>query len=374
LNLQPISINKIILRFKTLIIITCLLSGFLGFSQCVLDIDSVKDATCGENNGAVFLHVEGGIDTSQIAWFKNGAIYGLGGLSRRNLEPAGYTVQGSGDCGEGEIQGTKTDTVERVQASLPVIQFESATGETCPGDEDGIAIISTTGGFGDISYIWSNGSTNQNAINLSPGYYDVIVQDELGCRDSFLQIAIQAAVPIVIDSLEDIEIFLGGEKQVNPIVTGGNGSLSYAWTPTEGISCDAQCVNPRIKFTSTATATLTVKDERNCSTSFSILVEVIEEIPEIFVPSAFSPNGDNINDVLQVYGQGIEYMTLSIFDRWGKLVNQIKNQNESWDGNYSNGKPAPTGTYVYILEIEYLSEMGIPHPKPMTGNVTLLRE
>ena len=117
----------------------------------------------------------------------------------------------------------------------------------------------------------------------------------MGCRDSFLQIAIQAAVPIVIDSLEDIEIFLGGEKQVNPIVTGGNGSLSYAWTPTEGISCDAQCVNPRIKFTSTATATLTVKDERNCSTSFSILVEVIEEIPEIFVPSAFSPNGDNIN-------------------------------------------------------------------------------
>jgi gliding motility-associated-like protein len=102
-------------------------------------------------------------------------------------------------------------------------------------------------------------------------------------------------------------------------------------------------------------------------------VEVIEEIPEIFVPSGFTPNGDGTNDVFKVYGQGIEYMTLTIFDRWGNIVAQVLDQKESWDGNNMSGKPAPTGTYVYILEIEYLAEMGIPHPKPVTGNVTLLR-
>jgi gliding motility-associated-like protein len=139
------------------------------------------------------------------------------------------------------------------------------------------------------------------------------------------------------------------------------------------VSCNGACEQPRVSYLETTTITVTVTDELGCTSEMSVLVEVLDQIPEIFVPSGFTPNADGSNDVFQVYGQGIEYMTLSIFDRWGKMIHQITDQKESWNGNYVNGKPAPTGTYVYILEIEYLSEMGIPLPKPVTGNVTLLR-
>ena len=83
-------------------------------------------------------------------------------------------------------------------------------------------------------------------------------------------------------------------------------------------------------------------------TSLSNTVE-FELKSRIFVPNAFSPDGDGINDYFKPDTRFIENYTLSIFDRWGELIFYEKNSDNGWDGHYK-GKIVATGTYVYLLE------------------------
>ena len=72
--------------------------------------------------------------------------------------------------------------------------------------------------------------------------------------------------------------------------------------------------------------------------------------PFVFVPNAFTPNGDKENDVLYVRGIWIEKFVLRIFDRWGEKVFQSSEVDNGWDGNFK-GKPLPNGNFVYKLSV-----------------------
>ena len=102
----------------------------------------------------------------------------------------------------------------------------------------------------------------------------------------------------------------------------------------------------------------------------------IEEIPceaDIYVPNAFSPNDDGINDVLQPYIKAfwpINYFHFKVFDRWGSLVFQSKNMQEGWDGKITNS-PAPGG--VYLWSIEYELDDGKGERKVTGGDVLIVR-
>jgi gliding motility-associated-like protein len=85
----------------------------------------------------------------------------------------------------------------------------------------------------------------------------------------------------------------------------------------------------------------------NSIISTSNYAEVIPPM-SVFIPNAFTPNGDGINDTFGVKGEGIQDFTLRIYNRWGELVFESKNPRQQWDGLY-NGKPAKNDTYVYKL-------------------------
>lgn len=68
----------------------------------------------------------------------------------------------------------------------------------------------------------------------------------------------------------------------------------------------------------------------------------------IYLPNAFSPNGDGLNDTFGPVAEGIEEMEIVIFNRWGEVVFQSSNSNHRWDGTYK-GKKAPLGVYAYNL-------------------------
>jgi gliding motility-associated-like protein len=68
----------------------------------------------------------------------------------------------------------------------------------------------------------------------------------------------------------------------------------------------------------------------------------------IFVPNAFTPNGDGLNDVLLVYGTTIATMEIRIYNQWGQMIFESKDKGRGWDGTVS-GKPQPVGVYNYIL-------------------------
>ena len=81
---------------------------------------------------------------------------------------------------------------------------------------------------------------------------------------------------------------------------------------------------------------------------FAFALSKRAEIESVFVPNAFTPQSDNLNDNFQVVGLGIEEISCKIFNRWGEMVYEIKDKDDYWDGQYKN-KPAPQGIYTYVL-------------------------
>lgn len=91
--------------------------------------------------------------------------------------------------------------------------------------------------------------------------------------------------------------------------------------------------------------------------------------PNIYYPAAFTPNGDNLNDLFRVFGQYIINFEMRIFNRWGELMFTTRDMEEGWDGTF-NGREMPEGTYVFVAEISDLA--GRVHER--SGSVHLLRK
>jgi len=87
----------------------------------------------------------------------------------------------------------------------------------------------------------------------------------------------------------------------------------------------------------------------NNATSFSNEV-CVPYLPTLWVPTAFTPNGDGLNDVFKVTGIGIKSFSLNIYNSWGELLYQSTDPTKGWDGTF-NGKAAPEGNYLYIISV-----------------------
>jgi len=98
-------------------------------------------------------------------------------------------------------------------------------------------------------------------------------------------------------------------------------------------------------------------------TSTSNYAEVSPPL-NMYIPSAFSPNGDGINDLFGVKGEGIKDFQILVYNRWGEVIFESTEARKQWDGRY-NGNPVEQGTYVYKL-----FAAGVKKPK--TGAVTVI--
>jgi gliding motility-associated-like protein len=141
---------------------------------------------------------------------------------------------------------------------------------------------------------------------------------------------------------------------------------SYIWTPATGLSCDT-CQSPSASPTVTTTYYVTI-NSGGCSATDSIEVIVIENCGQVFIPTAFSPNGDGQNDILYIKGDCIQTIDFNIYDRWGNVVFRTQDMTQGWDGTYM-GKPAQTGTYTYFITV--LTNNGNTASKK--GSITLVR-
>lgn len=89
---------------------------------------------------------------------------------------------------------------------------------------------------------------------------------------------------------------------------------------------------------------------------------------DIFVPNAFTPNGDGNNDILYVYGTNIQSLTFTVYDQYGEMIFRSLSQSSGWDGTYK-GMKEPVGVYVYIVE----AKMNDGNTVKKKGSITLLR-
>ncbi len=145
--------------------------------------------------------------------------------------------------------------------------------------------------------------------------------------------------------------------------------FDYLWIPPTGV------MNPTSRVTDATVSqdrTYTVVMTNGvCETSAEVTVTTYEYLcgeVYIYVPNAFSPNGDNNNDILYVRGLNLEEIQFKVFDRWGELVFESTDQSVGWDGTYK-GKPVDPDVYVYHLQVICFDGQ----ENLIKGNVTVLK-
>jgi len=139
--------------------------------------------------------------------------------------------------------------------------------------------------------------------------------------------------------------------------------FSYEWS-------NGRSGNP-IEVRTEGPYTVVVTSEFGCRSADSVLVAAFCPL-RFYVPNAFSPNGDGVNDEFRVYAQDAEAIRLQLFDRWGNHVYEYTPASPAWLGNM-DGQDAAPGSYTYSLEVDGFDEAGRFVTRRTTGTVLLVR-
>ncbi|MBN2681446.1 MAG: gliding motility-associated C-terminal domain-containing protein [Bacteroidales bacterium] len=278
------------------------------------------------------------------------------------LEPGTYTViaTDSHNC---------KDTLQYTISEIPPISFDTTMYPVaCLGACNGELHASFAGGVPPFSYHWSNGSTSSYVTGLCAGDYSVTVSDTKGCANILeLSVGISPEPPPLDVTADRIYLYSGENTRLHATY---DEDYDYFWENTYMMS-NPLSPNPFVSPLITTTYDVIIFDENGCSNRDSITIYVTDLVcdePFIYVPNAFSPNGDGINDMLYVYGDMLEEIHFMVFNRWGQIVFETKDASKGWDGNY-NGRPADPAVFDYYLKATCLGKLKFEKK----GNITLIR-
>ena len=236
--------------------------------------------------------------------------------------------------------------------AFPEIQFDLQTAEACWNSNDGAISILNPQGNGPFEYSLDGNTFQAEPIfeNLFPMTYNIFVQDANGCM-------VEEEMSIVSIPQLQAEVLTpplpcdGGKVNLQVQLLSGNFSnLAYEWS--DG-STDSELV-----VDSAGTYQLTLSNDcESITQTFAVNYENNTNESPIYIPNAFSPNGDGYNDVFKVFPSSevsIESFDYYIFDRWGNHLYDTHNVDEGWDGRI-NGKMFNPGVYVYYIRAEIMS-------------------
>jgi len=312
------------------------------------------ESTCGENNGSATASASGGAGSPYVYNWSNLS----SGATAINLLPGTYTVTVV------DATNCTVSTTATISSTGPSVSVLS-TINNCPGKTtDGALTAGGTGGTGALLYNWSNGTLDPTITGLDVGVYTVTVTDGAGCTATTSASVITLPEPVI--SVGPGQTITKGQTVE---LLASSGAASYLWSPSLTLN-DPTIYNPIAAPTQTTNYTVTITDGNSCTAEDSVLITVINcDVSAIFMPTAFSPNGDGQNDLLYVRGTTcMPQMHLMIFDRWGELVFETINPATGWDGSFK-GKMMNTAVFTYSLTGTLSNGQSISRK----GNLTLLR-
>lgn len=322
-----------------------------------------------DSNGLIRAIVQGGVPGYTYAWNTGSPAPQINGLG-----PGDYRVSVTDQHGCVVI-----DSTILIQPNAPEIKVETID-PTCFGAHDGLFHLIVTGNAPPYRYSFDGVSFGGSAafLGLGEGQYTAYVRDGMGCITA-VSATLTQPPPVEVSFGPDTSIILGDSIQLTPDIFNAVGLVSYTWRSTlvDSFYCvdipDCATIQAQPGYSNTYFVTIT--DANGCRGSGSTQVEVVKP-RGVYVPTGFSPNGDNTNDLLVVFGKSRQIKQVKVFrvfDRWGELVYEdysfpINDEQRGWNGQV-RGKDAQTGVYSWYVEAEYRDGF----VEALRGNTTLIR-
>jgi len=273
-------------------------------------------------------------------------------------------------CGEIQVTLSQPDSLKLQSSTIKPV--------TCQGGSDGEIQVTLTGGTPPYTYTWQTLSgtplpaSGPTLSNLPEGTYLLIATDNNGCRLDSLSFEVTYQHYVLIDSISYALVKDCPEKEyIFSAYVRGDGPFVYRWTWEDGSTEVGNATMSRTYsplLQGDVTIRLQVEGAGPCYAEASLTFSS-RACSGLIIPTAFTPNGDGINDIWNVQALGFSRYTLIVYDRWGKEVfNNGGDMTKQWNGT-TNGQPAPEGVYTFVFEGTRLSGEKVVR----SGTVTLLR-
>lgn len=233
-------------------------------------------------------------------------------------------------------------------------------------------------GSGGATYLWSPAHYFANPADAQPqirlpraGVYTFVLQAGTpGCpATSQDSVTVTMRPPARIDAGPDIRIAAGQPLTLQAGDPDHLGFTLYRWTPAAGLN-NSTIPNPVVQLNQPGTMTYQLSGitAAGCEARDAVTITVYAKA-DLYVPTAFTPNGDGRNDQAVVIAAGIrELQFFRIYNRWGELVFQTRDPGKGWDGLYK-GKPQDSHVFVWEARaIDYSGQLIV-----RKGTITLIR-
>ena len=318
----------------------------------------------GESDGSAQATSNGGQAPYQFLWSNGASSQISSGLTAGNYQ---VTVTDANNC-------TATGSISLNEPPPFEIAF-TVNDLDCFGQNAGAIFVDREGGVGPYQFSLAGGAfQSSNAFTgLPAGVFEVSALDANGCEASEI-IGIQAPVPLDVELGDDHFIKFGETATLTAIVNLPYDSLAkISWTGLDSVECP-NCLTQPVAPLFTTTYSVNITAENGCTDKDAVTV-FVDRRKQIYVPNAFSPNGDGLNDVFMIFAKPnvvVNIRSFLVFSRWGETVFEYYNFQPNdpaygWDGNHRGERMNPA-LFVWFAEVEFVDGVVVVYE----GGVTLM--
>jgi len=228
-----------------------------------------------------------------------------------------------------------SDTVNLTVIDPPIVNIGSDTG-ICSGTR-----LKLQSNISNASYVWSTGDTLREIIVDKPGKYWLRVYAD-GCFGAdTMQLTVNPLPHIVPHPVYYFCIYDSASIQISEQTM-----TSFKWSTGD--------TTQAIRVKNVGIYSVVLKNDKGCESTDRFIVK--SNCPgRLFIPDAFSPNGDGVNDSFKAIGLNLETFMMTIYNRWGECVFISNDINRGWDGTFK-GLSVPQGIYIYIVTCKFTDQ------------------
>ncbi|MBU6158627.1 MAG: gliding motility-associated C-terminal domain-containing protein [Bacteroidetes bacterium] len=291
-----------------------------------------------------------GLGGNSYEWFRDGQLLsGANSSTYLTDKPGIYTLKAISDKGCSAF-AAKPFELFLIEKQKP--DFRAIT--ECGNQQIQLVNRSIYSPSSDIKWKWNFGDGNFSTLKepihtyQQYGNYAItLIANSNQCQNHTESISKNITIQNNIDGIRYPTI--NALRNSPTSISATRNATRFQWTPSLGLN-NPLIRNPIFNYSSDQEYLIRFTDNLGCSAVDTLLVQVFD-VEDIQIPDAFTPNGDGINDYLDIFLiGGASKIKFWVFNRWGQLMFETTDPAQRWDGNYQ-GKKQPLENYVWIAEI-----------------------